>query len=215
MYDLYLEIRQAINDIFDAEWDNMENELHHLRGRSDKKARGIRSECYGRREDRRYALQGLLNAALLPGIEAGFSGEAVLALLRKLSDGVEAAAYWDTTFEGHADDDRAAWCHLMDLSGLGGAPPELIDFLLQCLDSDAEQDHEGKREDPPIRPGPLLLPSPSSNGPSRERANTPCANLRIGSPPPNTVSRAAGAGCPVGPRVPLGLAAPSIGSCAP
>jgi hypothetical protein len=134
MYDLYPEIHQAVRNILKAEWENFDNKLHHFRGQSDREARGIRRECYYRRGERLADLQGLLNAALPAGIDAGFSGEAVLALLRKVFDAVETAVYWDTTFEGYgADDlagwDMAAWCHLKDLSGLVWAEVEELKII--------------------------------------------------------------------------------------
>jgi hypothetical protein len=115
MRKLYSAIHRAVLALRDAEKKNWRDGLHHRRGRTDKKSVEMREECYDRRADWLCNFSGLLDDAVPAGIEVGFGGETVMGWLDALMASVDDAAYWDTTFEGAADDDVAAYRHRIDL----------------------------------------------------------------------------------------------------
>lgn len=120
MCDLYKAIRKQVLAIRAAEIGNFKARLHHLRGRTDAKAIEKRDEVYDLRADRLVELLELLSSALPAGIDAGFSGEVVVAKLEALMSSVEEFCYWDGSFEGAVDIDMAAWWHYFETFSRGG-----------------------------------------------------------------------------------------------
>jgi hypothetical protein len=92
---LYPAICQAVREIKDAEKENLKNGIHRLQGKTDDESIRVRSECYDLRARKLFKLRKLLDMALPAGIKAGFSGEHVVARLKRLARSAERAVYWN------------------------------------------------------------------------------------------------------------------------
>src|SRR5262249_22297622 len=86
-------IRQAVQEIIDAEWENQHAGIHRAGGR--------RAGPLRERDERMTALRKLLAQALPVGINAGFRGETVEGRLTDLGQAVEALMQWDRTMLPH------------------------------------------------------------------------------------------------------------------
>jgi hypothetical protein len=87
MSDPFLAILQAVEQLIDAEWENLRAGIHRPGSR--------RSEVLRRREERMNKLRTLLGQALRPGIDAGFRGETVEERLSAVGRAAEGVTYWD------------------------------------------------------------------------------------------------------------------------